>query len=116
MRKVYNKLVRDKMIDVYTHDVAHAISATDFKVKKLSTEEILLALKTKLEEEVSELQKAETSADVAEEIVDVLEVIEAISEYYAISHDHILKIKQAKKDARGAFKEGLFLEYIDFIQ
>ena len=31
MKKIYNKLVRDKMIDIYKHDVENKISASTYR-------------------------------------------------------------------------------------
>lgn len=51
MKKIYNKLVRDKMVDIYKHDVENKISASDYSVRYMEREETLERLKDKLLEE-----------------------------------------------------------------
>ncbi len=58
MRKEYNKLVRDKMIDIYKHDVANKVSASDYKVHYMEKSETLECLKDKLLEEANEVFEA----------------------------------------------------------
>jgi predicted house-cleaning noncanonical NTP pyrophosphatase (MazG superfamily) len=45
MKKIYNKLVRDKMVDIYKHDVENKISASDYSVRYMEREETLERLK-----------------------------------------------------------------------
>lgn len=116
MKKVFNKLVRDKMIDIYKHDVANRISASDYSVRYLSREETLEELKTKLLEEAQEVFEAyEKGGDaLKEEIADVIEVIDAMLHHNDIKLDEVLAIRDKKKEKRGGFETGLFLESIDY--
>lgn len=117
MRKIYNKLVRDKMIDIYTHDVAHKISASDFKVRYMSPEETLEKLKDKLLEEAQEVFEAygeENKAHLKEELADVIEVIDAMLFHNKIDLAEVLALRDAKKIKKGGFETGLFLESIDY--
>lgn len=117
MKKVYNKLVRDKMIDIYKHDVANKISASGYVVKYLSREETLEKLKDKLLEEAQEVFDAYGASDktqLKEELADVIEVIDAILYHNELSLPEILAIRDTKKEKKGGFENGLFLESIDY--
>lgn len=117
MKKMYNKLVRDKMIEIYKHDVAHKISASDYSVRYLNKTETLEELKSKLLEEAQEVFEAygkEDKTALKEEIADVIEVIDAILYHNGFSLEEVLKIRDAKKEKRGGFETGLYLESIDY--
>ena len=117
MRKIFNKLVRDKMIDIYKNDVENKISASNYSVKYLSQKDTLEKLKDKFLEEVQEVFEAYDKDDkshLKEEIADVLEVIDAILYHNDISLDEVLKIRDEKKEKRGGFEKGLYLESIDY--
>lgn len=116
MKKVYNKLVRDKMIDIYEHDVANKVSASDYVVRYLSPEEIIEKLKDKFVEETQEVVESyEDKSQLKEEIADVMEVIDAILFHHHIELSEIINIRDAKKAKRGGFEKGLYLESIDFL-
>lgn len=119
MKKVYNKLVRDKMIDIYRDDVKAGIVATDFSVRYLPPHETLVALKDKLLEEAHEVFEAYSkpdSTELKEEIADVIEVIDAILYHNNITLEEVLKLRDEKKARKGGFEAGLFLESIDYIE
>lgn len=108
----YNKLVRDKMIQVIENDGRKA------KYKILSKKAYFKALKRKLEEEVIEVKKAlknENMSEIAEEIADVREVLDAIAKYYGITKQ--VEEKQIeKRNERGSFDERVFLKKADEIR
>ena len=117
MRKEFNKLVRDKMIDIYKHDVANKLTSLDYKVHYCDKKEILELLKEKLLEEVKELIDVYEGepAKLKEEIADVIEVMDAMLYHNDMTLDEALSIRAKKKDARGGFETGLYLEYIDYL-
>lgn len=116
MKKYYNKLVRDKMIDIYKYDVDHEISAKGYSVKHLKREETLEELKNKLLEEAQEVFEAygKDTEHLKEEIADLIEVIDAILYHNNIKLEEVLKIRDVKKEKRGGFETGLYLEHIDY--
>lgn len=117
MRKIYNKLVRDKMIDIYKNDVANKISASDYSVRYMSPDETLEKLKDKLLEEAQEVfeaYKEEDTSHLKEEVADVIEVIDAILYHNKISLAEVLVLRDKKKEKKGGFETGLFLESIDY--
>ncbi len=117
MKKIYNKLVRDKMIDIYKNDVAQGISASDFRVKYLEKKETLELLKNKLLEETEEMfavYESEPPEKLKEEVADIMEVLHAIAYHKGFRLDEVENIRQTKKEKRGGFETGLFLESIDY--
>lgn len=117
MKKVYNKLVRDKMIDIYKHDIENKISASGYSTRYMEKEETLERLKDKLLEEaggVFEAYGKEDKKELKEEIADVIEVIDAILYHNGIELSEVLAIRDAKKQRKGGFEKGLFLEWIDY--
>lgn len=117
MKKVYNKLVRDRMIDIYKHDVENKVSASDYSIRYMDKAETLEKLKDKLQEETHELLEVYDQKDTTklkEEIADVIEVLDAMLYHNNISFDEVLAIRDAKKAKRGGFEEGLYLESIDY--
>jgi predicted house-cleaning noncanonical NTP pyrophosphatase (MazG superfamily) len=117
MKKNYNKLVRDKMIDIYKHDVENKVSASDYSVRYMEKSETLEKLKDKLLEESQEVFEAydkEDKTQLKEELADVIEVIDAILYHNNISLSEVLAIRDAKKEKKGGFETGLYLESIDY--
>ncbi len=117
MKIVYNKLVRDKMLEIYKHDIENKISASDYSVRYMEREETLDRLKDKLLEEAKEVFEAygnEDKTQLKEEIADVIEVIDAILYHNNISLPEVLALRDAKKEKKGGFESGLFLESIDY--
>ncbi len=117
MKKIFNKLVRDNMVEIYEHDVQNKISAHDYKVRYMSPEETLEKLKDKLLEEAQEVFEAYGEVDktnLKEEMADVIEVIDAMLYHNKISLAEVLAIRDAKRKAKGGFEKGIFLESIDY--
>lgn len=105
------------MIDIYKHDVENKISASAYSVRYMEKEETLERLKDKLLEEAQEVFEAYGKGDkshLKEEIADVIEVIDAILYHNNISLEEVLKLRDLKKEKRGGFEKGLFLESIDY--
>ena len=117
MKKIYNKLVRDKMVGIYKHDVENKVSASGYVVEYLSKEETLRILKDKLLEEtdeVFEVYDKEDTTQLKEELADVIEVIYAMLFHKGISLDEVLAVREAKKEKKGGFEKGLYLKSIDY--
>lgn len=101
--KVYNKLVRDRIPEI--------IEADDkvCKTHVLSNDAYIAALETKLNEEVAEYQADKN----LEEMVDVLEVLQALCVARGYSLDELEAMRAKKAYERGGFKERIFLEYVE---
>lgn len=100
---VFKKLVRDKVpesIEQKGEVVTHL---------KISGEQLIKALKSKLLEEALEVMDTQSTSDTQEELADVLEVIHAISKHLNISMKSIEETRKQKKLKRGGFEQGVVL-------
>ncbi len=70
-------------------------------------------LKLKLNEETREVCKASTPKEIQEEIGDVLEVLKALATKSGLKWEHIEKKCLQKKNERGGFKKGTFINSIE---
>ncbi len=96
---VYNKLVRDNI-----PDIIRAQGETP-NIRILEQEEYLCHLEAKLEEEAGEYHRDKN----AEELADILEVVFALAEAIGCTKEELLEIYQKKHDARGGFRDRVFL-------
>lgn len=106
MKHIHNKLVRDRIPEIIEND--HKTCAT----RILNDGEYLACLKSKLLEECHEVMNAE-GEDIKKEIADVLEVLEALENTLHIDHKEVLSIKEKKACSNGAFKNKIYLEYVE---
>ena len=97
---VYHKLVRDRIPEIIKANGAECVT----HVAKL--DEYNRLLESKLQEEITEFLHNKC----AEEIADILEVIEAIARLEGISVDEIKKVKTDKRANRGSFNKRIVLE------
>lgn len=106
-RKIYNKLVRDKIPEIIKNK-------GDFpKISLLSKIEYSQALKQKMAEEAKELIKARSREDVLNELSDVQEIIKAIAKNHGITAEELEKSRKKKLKEKGGFGERYLLEYVD---
>ena len=96
----YNKLVRDKIPEYIKSEGGNAI------VHIADDKEYWQKLKEKLQEEVNEFMEAES----IEEMADVLEVIDAISDFKDFDRINLEKVRNKKAEERGKFKDKIILE------
>ena len=106
-RKIYNKLIRDKIPEIIKKN--NAIP----KISELSDDKFKIALKEKLVEEARELLEAKTEKEILNELSDVLQLVESIATNNNLSLGEIEKQKENKKQERGGFNKKLFLKYVD---
>lgn len=90
------KLVRDKVPDI-------ASDKATFEV--LSNEDYRLSLRDKVTEEAKEVKKADTRANLVEELGDLEEVIRAILEDASITYEEMDSLRQAKINQKGKFSQ-----------
>ena len=107
MKKIYNKLVRDKIPEI----IEEQGKKVNYHI--LEQEEFIEALKDKLIEEAKELKEVKTTSDIVEELADILEVytcfIDAIHMNIKIVEESVLK----KREKKGAFDKRIFLESVE---
>jgi len=106
MKKVYNKLVRDRIPEIIRSDGYLPVT------RKLGVKEFKKALAEKLVEEAKEVTKAKSRDDLLKELSDVEEIIFEMVVLHKISCPEINKVRNKRKKARGAFKKRLFLKSI----
>ncbi len=98
--KVYNKLVRDKIIDIIEADGRMA------KYRILDNNEYRKELNSKLQEEVKEYLDDNN----VEELADIVEVIYGILNSMDVTIDEFEKVRIKKQEERGAFNKRIYLE------
>ncbi len=98
----YNKLVRDKIPEIIKKKGETPLTHI------ASNEEYWKKLKEKLSEEVDEF----LNEDNKEELVDVLEVIDAICYFKGLSKEELNVIKKEKQKKRGGFKDRIILDEV----
>lgn len=105
MRKVYHKLIRDKIPEIIEK------AGEKPKVRKLKKAEFLLELKKKILEEAKELQSTENKKEISDEIVDIQELLDWLIKELKISQSKIKTLQVKKNQKRGSFKKRLYLMY-----
>lgn len=99
MKKIYNKLVRDNIINI----IESAGKTCSYRI--MDDKEYLDSLNKKLIEEMNEYQEEYS----IEELADLQEVILAILNAKGISLEEFNKIRQAKADKNGYYNKKIML-------
>lgn len=102
----FAKLVRDKIVD---HQIASGAKPT---YHQLDTEAHKRELVNKIIEEVTEITKA-SSEEIAAEIADVQQALDDLKQKYGLTDQQIKAAQTRKNEKNGAFKKGLFIEYVE---
>lgn len=101
--KICNKLVRDNIPDICRKNGQVP------KISILDEESYGRELKKKLVEEVNEfLESGDT-----EELADIAEVIDALSEYGGASFEKVIEMKNKKAKTNGKFENRIFLKSVE---
>lgn len=100
---VYNKLVRDKILDIIQ---AKGLS---YHARALESNELLKAIKAKMIEEASEFHDAKDRQANMEELADILELIHAAISVLGVSYEELDATREYKKIIRGGFENGVYL-------
>ena len=103
MQKIYNKLVRDRILEICQSRGAVT------KYRRLNQKEFKKALIKKLIEEAKELEKAKNLLDLIDEIADVHEVLLNIAKANKLKWSEIEKQRKVKNIKRGGFGKRHFL-------
>ena len=106
MKKVYNKLIRDRIPEIIEKD------GVGYKTRVLKQKEYKQELLKKIVEESQEV--LETKGDKKElikEIGDVQEIIAYLIKVFNLDRKEINKVRRKRKKSRGGFDKKLFLEY-----
>lgn len=98
MRQEYKKLVRDRVPNLLSK------KGVKYEIETLSEEEYRQALREKLMEEAQEVAEA-SQVNLAVEIADLLEVIDALMEAYGIQEEEVFLAQDEKRAEKGDFQE-----------
>lgn len=99
----YDKLVRDKIPKIM------GSKGVTFKVHIVNPDEHECYLNKKLQEEFDEFKQDPC----AEEMADIMEVLNAMCLFYKLDFEDVLKTKSKKREEKGAFEKGIILEYVN---
>ena len=103
-RKVFNKLVRDKIPALLDEN------GGETETKILNDKEYIKCLYEKLKEECTEVTEATSKEDLTEELADLYEVILSLIKVQNITTQDIENIRIQKKKKRGGFDSKIFLK------
>ncbi len=103
MIKKYNKLIRDKILEI----IRAAGERPYWRI--LNGKEYLREIKKKILEEAKELIEAKNKRGLLEEIIDIQELINALSLEIKLTKSQIERKRKIKIKKRGGFKKRLFL-------
>ena len=106
MRVTYHKLVRDRIPAIIAADGSQPVT------RVLDHAGYEAALRAKLLEEAHEAQAA-PDGQLASELADVLEVLQALAAAHYMSWDDIVSEAGRKRAKRGGFGNRIFLEYVE---
>lgn len=105
--KIYNKLVRDKILEIIEAD------GKTYKSRILTDKEYAEELAKKFAEEAKELLEAGEDEDVLGELSDIVELVHSKLKLVNKSWDDMEAIRIKKLDSRGGFDKKIFLESVD---
>lgn len=103
MKKVYNKLIRDKIPEIIEKAGRNAI------VRTADESEYEYLLRQKLVEEVDEFLESSNP----EELADILEVVISLGALYDLSFVDLMKTVEEKRGKKGSFKKKIVLLSVD---
>lgn len=102
----YYKLVRDRVPELIQAEGKRVI------VKHLNQAEKFEQARLKLYEELKEYEDANIDEECLEELADILELAYALGKMHGASFEELEVIRRNKRELKGGFDEGLFLEEI----
>ena len=106
MKKVYKKLVRDKIPQIIKDNGKKPI------YRVLDDVDYWRYLLKKDEEELIEVNNAATVSDRLEELADKLEIIRAMAEFHGFTLQDVLNEADNKRNQKGGFEKRLLLEKV----
>lgn len=100
---VYNKLVRDKILEIIEAD------GLAYNSRILESSELLKEVKAKMIEEAKEFHAADTAHESVEELADVLELVHTALRALGVTYEELEEVRQQKKEKRGGFEKAIYL-------
>jgi len=105
--KHYNKLVRDKVPDIINKKGAKPI------IRIADEEEYVYALKHKILEEAGDLTRAKGDNSELEEVIDIMEAVNAYIKHKKVSVKNAERMRKYKLRKRGGFDRRIILEKVE---
>lgn len=106
MRKTYNKLIRDRIPEIMDAE------GIEYETEVLNEREYVAALRAKVLEEAREVCEA-PQEELAKEIGDLLEVLEALRVACNLDQGMVERIRRERRRDRGGFEKRLRLLWTD---
>lgn len=100
---VYNKLVRDKILEIIEED------GLTYNARIMEPNELLKEVKAKMIEEAKEFYAADTVHASVEELADILELVHTALSALGVTYEELEVIRQQKNEKRGGFEKAIFL-------
>lgn len=79
----------------------------------LSDKDYIIELKHKLLEETQEVIDAKSTQELKEEIIDVMEVLEHIIDFYGFDKGELNQLKEQKQEKYGKFDKKIKINYVE---
>ena len=102
----HNKLVRDRVPEIIKASGKQVI------VKQLNQAEHFEQARLKLYEELKEYEDTNIDEECLEELADILELAYELGRMHGASCDEMNTIREEKRERKGGFEKGLFLEEV----
>lgn len=102
----YHKLVRDNIWDWHI-EAGHTPTG-----EQLSGDALRAAMAEKLHEEADEVKGAKTRDELVEEIADVQQLLDDLCTSQAIGSDELRAVQRHKRDKKGGFLAGHYIETV----
>ncbi len=99
MKHTYNKLVRDRIPDIFEE------SGREVEYKFLSDSQVLLALQDKLLEKAQKFAEAPSEAEVCE----IFEVIDTIIDKFNYEQMYIDYLRMKNREVKGGYTKNVYL-------
>ncbi|WP_342551086.1 nucleoside triphosphate pyrophosphohydrolase [Lysinibacillus sp. FSL M8-0216] len=100
---VYNKLVRDKILEIIEAD------RLSYNARTLESSELLKEVKAKMIEEAKEFHSADTAHESVEELADVLELVHTALSALGVTFEELEEVRKQKREKRGGFEKAIYL-------
>lgn len=102
----YNKLIRDHIPEIIQS------SGKTATIRQLNQTEHFEQARLKLHEEIKEYEETTTDEESLEELADILELVYTLGKMHGADFEELNRIREEKREKRGGFEKGLFLEEV----
>lgn len=102
----YMKLIRDRIPEIIHEAGQNPV------VKHLNQVEHFEQARLKLYEEIKEYEETNIDEESLVELADILELVYTLGKMHGASFEELNRIREEKREKRGGFEKGLFLEEV----